>query len=151
MTDQEKRNIGILIIVGIIIIAVLVNVKNKTNERRAQENQEENVQLLEDGTKLNTSSKLNTDKELDGLKISDIQLTNQNGQTVLLANVTNQSQTATEVTLVDIIILDKNGEELTTLTGVISPLKPGGSTQLNTGVTSDYANAYDFQIIKKEM
>lgn len=149
MKSQEKRNLIILGIISIVIIIILVNVRNKSNEKSKQQNEEPYVQVLEDGTKLNTSSKLNTDRQLDQFQISNIQLTNQNGQTVLLANITNTSQTATEVTPVDIIILDQNGETLTSIIGVISPLKPGQSTQLNTGITSDYANAYDIQIVKK--
>ena len=149
MKSQEKRNLIILGIISIVIIIILVNVRDKSNEKSKQQNEEPYVQVLEDGTKLNTSNKLNTDRQLDQFQISNIQLTNQNGQTVLLANITNTSQTATEVTPVDIIILDQNGETLTSIIGVISPLKPGQSTQLNTGITSDYANAYDIQIVKK--
>ena len=122
---------------------------NLPSEQVKNEVKEEFVEVLEDGTKLNKSEVLNTDKVVDGLSFKNIQLTNSNGQSVLLADVTNISSTATTLTLVDVVILDKNGNELGTVGGIISPLQPGASTQFNSSVTMDYANAYDFKIVKK--
>ena len=53
------------------------------------------------------------------------------------------------MTLVDVILLDKNGKEIVTLGGIISPLQPGEKKQFNTSMTLDYANAYDFKIVIK--
>ena len=50
---------------------------------------------------------------------------------------------------VAVILLDKNGKEIVTLGGIISPLQPGAKTQFNTSMTLDYANAYDFKIVIK--
>ena len=30
-----------------------------------------------------------------------------------------------------------------------NPIKAGGKTQLNAGITEKYANAYDFKVVKK--
>ena len=84
---------------------------------------------------------------VDKLKIYNIQLTSKNDQTVFLADV--ESSEDKEITLVDIVLLNKNGSELTTITGLIGKTKAGGVQQLNCVVTSDYANAYDFKVIVK--
>ena len=70
----------------------------------------------------------------------------QNGQSVLLANVKNTTTTATELTAVDITLLDKEGNTIVKVGGLIAPLEPGEETQFNTSMTLDYANAYDFKV-----
>ena len=144
----------ILILLVVLVIAVVIFVVSK-NKKGNKENTEENkvveefVQVLEDGTRLNTSTKLNEMKKFEGLEFGNIQLTNSNGQSVLLADVKNTTQAETGLMLVNVILIDKNGNELGTVGGIISPLKPGESKQFNTSMTIDYANAYDFKVTKK--
>ena len=154
MSKKEKRGLLILIIIAIAIIttlAIITNRKGKEVNNDAEENEvvEEFVQVLEDGTKLNISTKLSETKIVDGLKIGNIQLTMQNGQSVLLADAENDTGKDIDIMLLDIILLDKNGNELTTITGIIGNLKAGEKQQLNSSVTSDYANAYDFRVVIK--
>ncbi len=149
---KKKEKILIIILLGIVLImAILAIVKNqKESQKNIVEEineEEEFTRILEDGTKLNVSTKLNETKMADKLKIYNIQLTSKNDQTVFLADV--ESSEDKEITLVDIVLLNKNGNELTTITGVIGKTKAGGVQQLNCVVTSDYANAYDFKVIVK--
>lgn len=78
-----------------------------------------------------------------------MQLTTQDNQTVLLADVTNTGSSKTDIQLVDITLLDKDGKEIITVGGIISQLDPGEKTQFNTSMTLDYANTYDFKITLK--
>ena len=155
MKKKEKRMILILLVVLIIaIIAFVINKnsnKNKENENTEEENNttEEFVQVLEDGTKLNTSEQLSKTKQVGNYKFENMQLTEQGSQTVLLADVTNTGSTATDIQLVDVTLLDKEGKEIVTVGGIISPLQPGASTQFNSSMTLDYANTYDFKITLK--
>ena len=159
MQKKEKRMIAILLIILIIAIAVFVinnnknkeNGKNAKNENTAYENEdpEEFVQVLEDGSKINTSEELNKTKQIGTYKFENIQLAEQNNQTVLLANVTNTGNKATEMQLVDITLLNKNGEEIITIGGLIEALEPGANTQFNSSMTLDYTNVYDFKITLK--
>ncbi len=149
MKKKEKRMILILVIVSILIVGIIWGVTRPKKEKVEENGVEEFVQVLEDGTKLNTSDKLKEEKTVDGLKIGNIQLTEKNGQLVLLADVTNPTTKTSDTFLVDITLYDKTGKELTTVTGLIIPIKPGESTQLNAGITEKYANAYDFKVVKK--
>ena len=154
MKKNEKRMILILLLV--LVIAIIIFAVNKNSNKNKGENQtEENntekyVQVLEDGTKLNTSSELSKAKQVGAYKFENMQLTEQNGQTVLLADVTNTGNTATNMQLVDVTLLDKNGKEIVKVGGIISPLQPGAKTQFNTSMTLDYANTYDFKIELKK-
>ena len=155
MKKKEKRGLLILILVAIAIITTLAIITNRKEKEVNSDSTEENkvveefVQVLEDGTKLNTSTKLSETKTVDGLKIGNIQLTMQNGQSVLLADAENDTGKDIDIMLLDIILLDKNGNELTTIAGIIGNLKAGEKQQLNSSVTSDYANAYDFKVVIK--
>ena len=122
MKKQEKRMILILLaVLAIVIIALVINKnakkENKENKAETANNTvaEEFVQVLEDGTKLNTSEQLNKTKQVGAYKFENMQLTEQGSQTVLLADVTNTSSSATNMQLVDVTLLDKNGKEIVTI------------------------------------
>ena len=155
MKKKEKRMIAILLVILVIAIIIFAISKNKKNDNSTNTETENNaiveefVEVLEDGTKLNTSTEFNKTKEVNGFKFENIQFTEQNGQSVLLADVTNNTGKTTDYTLVDVTLLDKNGQEIVTLGGIISPLQPGAKTQFNMSSTLDYANAYDFKIVVK--
>ena len=154
MKKQEKKMIAYIIIIGLLIVAIIwFATRNKGDENSSTVTQstpkEEFTQVLTDGTKINTSSKLNQNKKLGDLEIGNIQFTYRNGVSVVLANVTNTGNSDTSLKAVELTLLRKDGSEIEKLQGIIPGLKPGGSTQLNIGATSDVANAYDFVIIEK--
>ena len=154
MKRNEKKWILVLVAITVLLIIVLI-VKNskkevtKENSKQLGANTQEYVQVLENGTKLNTSTKLKETKMLDSLEIGNIQLTNKNGQSVLLADVKNTGSMETQVMLINIVLLDETGTEIATVPGIISPLKVGESTQLNTSMQQDYVGIYDFRVVKK--
>ena len=160
MKKSERRMILILIIVAIIIIAVLVKVTkggDNENVNSATENgtnvdvqNEEFVEVLEDGSKLNTSDKLSETKKFENYEISNIQLTEQNGQSVILADVKNVGEAKANMALIDITLLDKDGNEIAKIGGIIADVEPGETVQLNASATTDFANAYDFTISRTE-
>lgn len=153
MKDKEKKITIILCIVLIISIIILVinNKEEQIIENTVEKNNitEEFVQILEEGTKINTSEQLRKIKQIGIYKFENIQLTEQNNQTVLLADVTNTGNTATDMQLVDITLLNKEEKEIITIGGIIEALEPGESTQFNSSMTLDYTNIYDFKITLK--
>lgn len=155
MKKNEKRLILILIAILVIVLIIGLFIKKNKNKENEIQNQntatdEKFVQVLEDGTKLNKSSKFNETKNIDGIEISNIQFTYKDGQTVLLADVINNSGKAVDMTLLDIKLLDEQGNEIITVGGIISPMQVGETSQLNASMTMDYANAYDVEITLKK-
>jgi len=152
MKTKEKKMILILGLITIIVVifAVITGNENKTNEENKQEEvKEEFVEKLEDGTRLNTSKKLHETKKIDGMEISNFQVTEKGNVTVLLGTIKNTSESKKGGYPVDITILDKQGNEIIDVVGYIGELEPGQSEQLNVSASFDYANAYDFTIEKK--
>lgn len=154
MKNNEKRMIAISsVIVVIIILGILLIVGNtlkKNNDvKKEDENRDKYVEILQDGTKINRSERLRKTIQLDGMEIKDIQLTNKNGVSVLLATATNLSNQSIEITEVKVRLYDENYNILEEMNGVISSTKPGESVQLNVSISDDYSNAYDLTIEKK--
>ena len=151
--DGDKKKV--LIVIGAIIIIIMGVIVYTVIKRGQYKDTGENANLGlyekidKDGNKINTSSKLKSEKEYKGLTISNINLQEKNGATVLLADVVNTSSSAiNDFTTIDIKFVDINGNELGVLTGLIKPLEVKEKTQLNASTTSSLTNAYDFEIIE---
>ena len=137
-----------VILIILLSISVLYLVLNKEKEKENEELAENYVQILEDGTKQNTSSKLLEPKEIDGLEITDLNLIESNNLTRLTGIITNKTEEKKGEYIINIIFVNKNGEELTNLETYVKGLEPGESTLLDTSTTFDYTNAYDIKITK---
>lgn len=165
MKKSEKQMILVLIIVAVIIIAVLVNVRNSRKEKvvdnstgntgtSVQTNPnksgvtetEEFVERLEDGTKLNVSEKLAQTKKVGNYEISNIQITEKNGESRLIADVKNTSNAKIGMKFAKLVLLDKEGKEITSTDAIIGDVEAGQTVQLIASVTTDFSNAYDFSI-----
>ncbi len=154
MKIEKNKKILICLIIIVLIIAIstiIVKNKKKEQDKKTEENtvNESYVEEIEDGIKINKSTKLNETKEVGGLTISNIQLSKESGMTNLLADVTNKSNSKTGIKTLKITLLDIDGNELTTVTGIVNELEVNASTQLNISMTSDYINAYDFRVVEK--
>ena len=140
----------IVIIIGIVICISLLNLKQDTNNNvtgnDTNEEKESYVEEIENAIKINKSNKLNEAKSVDGLLITNIQLTTKDGMTTLLADVSNNSAQKSNLKMIEIILLDKDGKELTRVNGIIDELEVNEKTQLNIAMTSDYIEAYDFKV-----
>lgn len=156
--NQEKGITAIALVVITLIAIMLIIIMVNTFRKKEPENvgpvqgeeqgieQEEYVQMLQDGSKLNKSEELLKEKKLDELEISNIQLKETGGITTLLADVKNNTNHEIQERDVTIEVLDKYGNVITRLNGVIDTVGAGEKVQLNMSVTGDVANAYDFRI-----
>ena len=156
MKDNKKKVIIIALLILVILVGIKIligNNKNRKNVNNANTSNvaidEKNVKTLSDGTRLNNSTKMQEIKTIDGLEISNIQLTEKDNVSILLGTVTNKTNETKGDYPVNIIIYDENEKEITTIGGYIGEVNPGESIQLNSSATFDYANAYDFSITKK--
>ena len=156
MTKKEKKRILILVAIVIVIVVAMVISMSKKGKQKAenpteqnqQVNKEEFVQTLDDGTRLNTSTKLQETKKIEGLELSNFQVTAVNNETQLLGTIKNTSNTTQGDFLANIKVVDKAGKELTTVQVYIKEMKPGETSKLMSSNVFDYANAYDFSITK---
>lgn len=161
MRENEKVLIIALVIITIVVIVFAVSRKSgdgvNSNVNPAQgtgagtpiAEEEKYVTTTEDGTKVNTSDALATNKTVNNVEFSDIQLTERGGETLLIATVTNKGTTANQLFAVDITLIDENGQDITSITGLVAPMEAGETATFETSTTLDFANAYDFKVTAK--
>ncbi len=151
---KRKRQLKLIIfgiiiaIIAVIAITIIIGINKKKNEQKNQTNEESYIQEMEDGISINKSLKLNEAKLVNGLLVSNIQLTEKDGMTTLLADVTNKTEQKTEFKKLKIILLDENENEIATMTAFVNSIEVGETTQLNASTTSNYIKAYDFKIVE---
>lgn len=155
MNSNEKRWIILLVaVIAIAIVLIVVLTGNKGKEKNVNEGQQEEVQVneekytteLNDGTKINTSEEFNSVKKYNNLEISNMQFTEKDGKSVMLADVKNVGSTTHEVEIVKVTILGENGETITEIKPIIGKVEPGETIKLNASISADVANAKDFKI-----
>ena len=152
MKASEKKMIIILLVVAVLVIVglTLLVKRNQGEGQTGGEDTnapvEEFVDVLEDGTRLNTSTKLHETKKIEGMEISDFQLKEKGNETLLLGTITNVSNTVQGGYAMQLRIIDKTGGEILTVPAYVRKLQPGETAQLNISSTKDFANAYDFTV-----
>jgi len=156
MEGNEKKRIYIIIVVVILIVAVLaigiitsIN-RNKDSVPNEGVQEESILEVKKDGTVENKSSKVKEDREIKGFKVSRIKLIKSaNGNTVLTADVTNQTGQNQKGFLMDIVLFDKEGKELGKIPGSIIETTAGENIELRAEITEDFINAYDIKLVKR--
>lgn len=159
MKKKEKRMILILVIVSILIVGVIWLVTrpktNKTNTTgsvaqggTSSAAQGEFTKVDNEGTIVNTSEKINKDREELGFSITNVKLEEKNGETIISARITNKTDSNQESFFGNIILLDKQGNEIGRIPTMVSETQKGESIDIEASITESYANAYDFKLEK---
>ena len=158
MNSNEKRWIVLLIAVVIIAVVLIVALNiingqennppanNGQTQEETQTNEEKYTTELVDGTKINTSEEFNTNKTYGNLTISNIQFTEKDGVTTLLADVTNNGSARHELEIVKLKLIGENDEVIEETNTVIEDIEPGETVQLNASFNTDVINVKDFRI-----
>lgn len=139
----------ILLIIAMLVALLLTRRKNNNEEKQEQETEyieEIYTTKLEDGTKINISEDFNKNKTYGNLSISNIQYTEKDGMSTLLADVTNNGTTKHELEIVKITILGENNEEIVEINPIIEEIDVGETVELTAFITADVINAKDFKI-----
>ncbi len=147
--DKKSKNkkIGMIISVIVILAVVITGIVVYLVNSREKVIKEEFAITYEDGVKINTSEELAKDKQLDNLRITNIKLSCRNNTSTLIADVINNGGN-TQEQVVKIEMIDKDGNVIMELKGLLKSLTQGETTQLNVNASSDIAGAYNFRVSK---
>ena len=153
---MNKKGIGLLVAVGAMSMIFtgcsLFNDNEPVNNPQddQQENKNEYIKTEEDGTRVNTSDKIKKAKfTIDGLEISNIQLSELVGKTSLTADVKNSTEEKKGDIELTITLYKKDGSVLVEMGGYIGTVEAGATSKIDAAATLDYANAYDIKIEKR--
>ena len=155
MNSNEKRWVILLVAVLAIAVVLIVGLgmnANKQNTSIGGQSQAQGATETQTGdensnyaTRVNTNEDFNSTKTYNDLEISNIQLSENNGTSILLADVTNKGESTHEQETVKITIVGEDDSE-TTVNAIIGTIEPSETIKLNTSMTADVVNAKDFKI-----
>ena len=145
---MKKNKILIIVLIAIIAIVFIIVGKIGKKEETDTNNikQEEYTIENSDGTKINTSEALKKPREELGYSISNITLVRQDAQTVFKLQLANEGTTDKEGQLVDIVFIDKNGNEEARMALYIRKIEAGKSIETQATINNDFTNVYDFKL-----
>lgn len=158
MKKNKKMHLIIIIILIIAIIIGIILFKNKPEEfNKTQENikQSQNGYIdmnntenakIEDGIKQNTSENVLKEREIEGIKITDIKLEAQEGLSHFTATVKNDTSKKFDGGVAKITFTNKDGSVYAELEVYIPEIAQGGVNAIDAATTSDIINAYNFSI-----
>ncbi len=158
-TNSEKntklnRNklLFILVVIIVIIIIAVVLVKNNDSKENTDQNEisgETQFYREEEGTKINTSNKLAETKEIEGLEITNANLSEYENNSTFIATLTNKTNTASGEYYLDLKFVDKDNNEIATISCYVDKVEPGQSIELNAAATASLADAYDYIVTRQ--
>jgi hypothetical protein len=108
-------------------------------------NNTENAKI-ENGIKQNTSENILKDREIEGIKITDIKLEAQEGLSHFTATVKNDTSKNFDGGVAKITFTNKDGSIYAELEVYIPEMTQGGVNAIDAATTSDIINAYNFNI-----
>lgn len=155
MKNRKYMIAGFILLVLIIMIAIFFNNRRNSNlpEMGIIEDPKEvipayYVETLENGNLENVSEKLKEIKEIDDLKISNIQIMSRNQMTVMNINLKNTSNQERGDKNVTFVMKDEKGNEIGKIDLYIKKIEAGQSIGVEINTDFSLINTYDFSILE---
>lgn len=151
MKAKEKRMILILVMLTIIMLIITIVVKNnnKNKEEGIEQKQSTLVEEKEDGTKESISNKLKETKQLEDLEVTNIQITEENGEATIRANITNKTTTSKQEFPITIKVLNQNGEVIQEVGAYVGKMQAGETRAIHASINMDISEIYDVTFERK--
>ncbi len=147
MKNAEKKRLYILIgAVALIIVLIIAFTGKKDKNPVADTNTNSGEE-----TKVMTTQKMAEVKQYSGFEISNVQFKVENNMIVIEANVKNNTGVDKKGEVININVLDKEGNKITSVGGYIDPVKAGESTPIYSTILANGAEnkVYDIEITEK--
>ena len=117
-----KKKIGIILVACLAMFATGCGCDKK----------EEKVEKKEDEVKVNTSEDIVKDQVVEGLKLTNTSLSNQNGMATLVTEVSNNTGKDEYLLSFNIYIKDKDGNVIAENFGYVGEVIPNGTSRTIT-------------------
>ena len=105
----------------------------------------ENVEIVQ-GEKVNNSNKITQDRNLNGLKLTNIKIQTENNVSMFTADVKNDTGSRFNGGAIKLTFFNASGEEYADFEAWIPEINEGGTNSINAGTTMDIVNSSDMKI-----
>lgn len=134
---MSKKNLIVIIIAVILIILGIIYLNSNKDGNNNASGVEQTV----------VAKNPILDKKTNGIyEIYNTNITTKNGTTEIEATIKNVSSSKTPEQFIDIVLLDKNNNELGTIKATIPSLESGEATTVAVESFKVYSNIYNFKI-----
>ena len=124
---MKKRIVRFLSLLLLISVISGCGCKKKNNKINNNNSQEKNISL--------------ETKTIDDIEISNVNITYNGTDSTFTAIVTNKSFESKKIKIIDIILKDKDNNEIVTLKGLVDKIiEPNNSASINAGTGIDITN-----------
>ena len=144
-TKKEKVQLTIIllvIVIAIVGIILFVNLNKDKNDGSQK------YTKMVGNVEVNNSRRVTKDKQIDDLKIQNIEVKKENGITYIYADVVNNGKEDQGGFYVFISMKDEEGNEIIGFETMLPVLQPGGTTNIEVGSADEFVNAYDCTMTK---
>lgn len=151
MKAKEKRMILILVLITIVMLIITIAVKNNHKNKQTEVSQDQSglVEQKENGIKESTSNKLKETKKLEDLEVTNIQITEENGEATIRANITNNTNALKKEFPIIIKVQKQNGETIQEVGAYVGKLEKGETRAINASISMDISEIYDVTFERK--
>lgn len=148
MKTSEKKMILIIILVGLLIIGMIALINKNKNKKRTEETGKTESQVVEQGgIKENTSNKLKEEKEVNGLKVNVISVTEESGVAKIRANITNTTGISQKEFPIKLQLKNDKGEVLQEVGAYVGKTKVDETRQISASVNMQVDEIYDIEFV----
>lgn len=129
------------------VILMIVRNSNKNNE---QEDIQQNSGIIQEsnGIKQNTSNKLQEAKKVADLDVTNIQITEVNGQATIRANIENNTSSNKKEFPITVMVYNEKRELLQKVGAYVGNIKVGETRAINASINMDITSIYDIEFQK---
>lgn len=148
MKAKEKKMILILVLITIALILLKIIITNSNKESKEKVDKQQQTSIIEqteNGVKQSNSEKLKETKKLQELDVTDIQITEENGELTIRANVINNTTNLKNEFPVNVKLLNSKGEVIQELGAYVGKMKAGETRTINASINMDISEIYDIQ------
>lgn len=136
---SKTNKIVIIIAVILIIILGMIAMNNKSRDNSSNNN-------ISNKSQTETTNQIATKKSNRTFEIYNTNIKTNTGSTKLTATIKNISGSKTERQKLEIVLVDKNSNEIGTLMTTIPSLNVDDTTEIIAEDLKVYENIYDFKI-----
>lgn len=138
-----------ILIAGVVIAVVLLN-QNKPQENAPEEEDYDSYELEFGKPNVIVKSPFTRDKETDTFEITNIIISKNKNDVFISADVKNKTDKDIPDSLADVILQDKNKQEIGRVETKLKAMKKGASTSIKVEVSKYYGDTRTFTIELKK-
>lgn len=143
---KKNKSIILILVIVIIVVLIILGIKAISGSNKNAQNE---INNQTDSTVINTNNKLSEAKRIGNLEFVNTSISSNGGESYLITTAKNIGSTEDGDKFITFNILDSSENTIANIDAYIGAVNVGEETAVSLKISSDLANAYDFQVTEK--